>query len=92
MDKNLFFDISYENNVLNLSGFSSPLEKRIIDENLEDDSMIETLPNNTIFYTQRNTSNLINYSIINNLKDSIPSKFFDFFYYEIGSFISENSF
>ena len=92
LDKNLFFDISYENNVLNLSGFSSPLEKRLIDENLEDDSMIETLPNNTIFYTQRNTSNLINYSIINNLKDSIPSKFFDFFYYEIGGFISENPF
>ena len=57
-----------------------------------DYSMIETLPNNTIFYTQKNTSNLINYSIINNLKDSIPSKFFDFFYYEIGGFISENSF
>ena len=92
LDKNLFFDISYDNNVLNLSGFSSPQNNRLVDESLEDDSMIETLPNNTIFYTQKNTSNLTNFSIINNLKDSIPSKFFDFFYYEIGSFISDNSF
>ena len=92
LNKNLFFDISYDNNILNLSGFSSPLKETLIKESLKDDSMIEILPNNTIFYTQKNTSNLKNFKIINGLVDSISTSFFNFFHYEIGGFISDNTF
>jgi len=53
LDKNLFFDISYDNNILNLSGFSSPQNNRLVDESLEDDSMIEPYQTIQFFILRR---------------------------------------
>ena len=86
-----FFDISFNNKMFYLNGFSSIQNESFNKENNIVDSMIYILPNNTILYSNTNSSNFKNYVYLNNLNDSIGNKLSNFFTYEIGRFLIESS-